>query len=88
MLRKIRKWSIIILLGNIVVSCAPTNEAAYLQEYTKVEDINTPNNVYVIDKNDNDIIEKGDELYITVLSPNLIALTNKLELVQAVLLKS
>jgi polysaccharide export outer membrane protein len=60
----------IFLLGSFIISCAPTKNAAYFRKYEKIENLNTFEQVYHIEKDSSNYIHIGDELYISVTSGN------------------
>ncbi|MFZ5940848.1 MAG: polysaccharide biosynthesis/export family protein [Bacteroidota bacterium] len=64
------KYILILLSGVLASSCAPTKEAAILKHDKVVEQINIPDKVYYIDEEQNQRIEVGDELFISVSSGN------------------
>jgi polysaccharide export outer membrane protein len=64
------KIAIYIFLISLLFSCAPTKNVAYFNKHKKVENINTPDRTYHIENDQRNIIQAGDELYISVTSSN------------------
>jgi polysaccharide biosynthesis/export protein len=69
-LRQTGKWIMILFLGYLMASCAPTKKAAYLRNNNEVQDINNADKIYFIEDDYSEVIHAGDELYISVTSGN------------------
>ena len=68
MLKLTFKSVIILIWGSLTISCAPTKQAAYFRTYKEIKDINEPDRVYYSETDQNNRIQPGDKLFITVSS--------------------
>jgi polysaccharide biosynthesis/export protein len=66
MTNRVYIWLLILCLGSIFFSCAPTKEGVYFRTYKEIENSNNPDRTYLIENGYFEKIEPGDYLFITV----------------------